>query len=578
MEVSITEQALDRRSRIIIGLIALAQGIALYLVIEGNIWPKDDWTTHSILRTFFVIVPTAIILSYRSNYSPKVYWTCLTLFAALFVWIPWFGSQRINKANLFDEYFFFVALAFFLAFIFLFFLKSYLREGRWLPSYESLFGFSWHNFLSFSLSYVFAFIFWGVLVLWGALFKIVEINFFHKLFREEWFLYPVLSLAFAYAVVMFRTKINAVGAVQRILRTLISLLLPLLLGIAVMFVAVLPFTGVNLIWSKGYGSDTIIGFVSLSLFFFNAVYQDAKEAPYQPLLNKVVQYSIIVLIVLLALAAYGVSLRVVQYGLTVERLFGIILIVVMSCYVVLYTFIIVIKSLNWALYFGKTNTFMALFVALIIVLMFTPVLDLSSMSVRSQLARLDQGKLTLENFDYHFLARNGTVGIEALQELKARPEVASSEVIVARIDKAIKSKGRRYYSPQTISRKELKSILNTYPIGIELDESIWAHFESRPYRVSQCFKSTCALLQVDLNSDAENEYILFTGNAKSVNFRFFIKDSKGQLTERHSYRNLSMSFEVLTQMLNNNSFSLVEPQWQDLKIGDQTIHAPSNVY
>jgi len=420
MEVSIREKNLSKRASIIIGLIALFQGIglfALHKALDNELWPHGDWVATMMLGMLFICVPTLITLTYRDNYPAKRYWSWLTAMAITFLWIAWYSASTSIPEHISRGNFYFIPLCFLFAFIALFFFKAWMRDHRWPPSYESQFGFSWHNFLSFVLAWLFTFIFWLILLLWGALFNIVDISFFKELFKQKWFLYPVLSLAFAYAVIIFRTKINAVGAVQRILRGLISLLLPLLLMIALMFVAVLPFTGVNLIWEKGYGSDTILGFVGLTLFFFNAVYQDGKQAPYSELINLTVKSGIVVLNALVALAAYGVWLRVAQYGLTVERILAIILVALMFGYIIAYSLIILLKRKTWSEYFGKANTFMALLTALVILLIFTPVLDMPHISVDSQLKRLEAGQVMIEDFDFHYLARSGRYGLANLEKL-----------------------------------------------------------------------------------------------------------------------------------------------------------------
>lgn len=584
MEVSINEQALDRRSTLIIGLVALLQGVGLYWLngaLDNHLWPSDDWTLQIIIGTFLLIIPCSIALSYRSDYPPKQYWSWLAALSILFIWIPWYGSHQLSSQNLSNDYFFFVPLAFLFAFIALFFLKAFMREGHWLPSYGALFGFSWHLFLSFILGWIFTFIFWLILLLWGSLFEIVNINFFKKLFKEEWFLYPVLSLAFAYAIVMFRTKINAVGAVQRILRALISILLPLLLVIAVMFVAVLPFTGITLIWDKGYGSGTILGLVSLSLFFFNAVYQDAAEAPYGPVLNNMVKHAVIILIALLALSAYGVSLRIAQYGLTIERILAVILTAVMFCYLLLYALIIIYKSSTWSLHFGNANTVMALVICLIIILMFTPILNTSKMSVNSQLARLDEGKVSVDDFDFQFLARNGYYGRQALHVLQARDDITSSKLLSKRVEIAITDSYRRRRTRNSVEEKlevvDYQSLVAQYPQNVEFD--VWSHLVNNSYLASDCLNDDCLLLQIDLNTDGVFEYILFhdrfrRGKHQTI-AKFIIKAEDGTYERRYDSKNLTMNFNDLKSAIESGSFSLVQPQWRDIKIGNEVLHSSS---
>jgi hypothetical protein len=580
MEVSIREKSLSKRASIIIGLIALIQGFGLFSLhqaLDHELWPHGDWVATIMLGMLFISVPTLITLSYRDNYPQKRYWSWLTAMALIFLWIAWYSASTSASENFFLANAYFVPLCFLLAFIALFFFKAWMRDRRWPPSYESQFGFSWHNFLSFVLAWLFTFIFWLTLLLWGALFNIVDISFFKQLFKQKWFLYPTLSLAFAYAVIVFRTKINAVGAVQRILRGLISLLLPLLLMIALMFVAVLPFTGVNLIWEKGYGSDTILSFVGLTLFFFNAVYQDGKQAPYSELINLIVKSGIIILNALMALVAYGVWLRVAQYGLTVERILAIIIVALMFGYIVAYSLIIRFKRKTWSEYFGKANTSMALLTGLIILLIFTPVLDMSHISVDSQLKRLETGQVMIENFDFHYLARSGKYGLATLEKLKQRAEVKESDKLLKKIEDSIEQKGRRrYYTPDNISSEriaELAESLEVYPPTAIVDTDFWSVFEQHSNQFERCKTDNCLLLAVDLNGDKKDEYILFqSANGENVSSRLYIREIDGNFIPQFSYARVTMRFGQLRASLQAGSVKLLEPKWKDIQIGEERIN------
>ncbi len=529
MELSISESTLSRKARIIIGTIAFIQGLGLFYLhhaLDNQLWPYGNSIAITVIGMLFIAVPSMIVMSYRDDYQAKRYWPWIITMSIIFLWLAYYNGASSDSVRFYGERFYFIPACILFAFISLFFLKAWMRDGHWPPKYETQFGFSWHNFLAFALAWLFTLIFWLVLMLWGTLFKIVDIDFFHDLFKEEWFFYPVMSVAFAYAVVIFRTKINAVGAVQRILRALISILLPLLLLIAAMFVAVLPFTGVDLIWQKGYGSDTILGFVGLTLFFFNAVYQDAKNEPYSKRISILLKYALLVLNVLVLLAAYGIYLRVAQYGLTIERILAMILVSVLFAYSALYSLIILFKSKYWQDYFGKVNTMLALLVSLIVVLLFTPVLDMSRLSVNSQLARLERGEITLEAFDFPYLARTGTYGLRKLDELKKRIEIADNELVIKRIDTAIENKNRRYYRLDTVIDPEsLADVVEVFPIDTEISKDFWSLAAEHTGVTQVCLRNTCLLLAVDLNKDGIDEYILFrsSGNGYVYTSRIYKK-------------------------------------------------------
>ncbi len=578
MELSISESALSRKARIIIGIIALIQGLGLFYLhhaLDNQLWPYGNVIAITVVGMLFIAVPSMIVMSYRDDYQAKRYWPWIIVMSAIFLWLAYYNAASSDSARLYGERFYFIPACILLAFISLFFLKAWMRDGHWPPKYETQFGFSWHNFLAFALAGLFTLIFWLVLMLWGTLFKIVDINFFRDLFREEWFFYPVMSVAFAYAVVIFRTKINAVGAVQRILRALISILLPLLLVIAAMFVAVLPFTGVDLIWQKGYGSDTILGFVGLTLFFFNAVYQDAKTEPYSERLSTLLKYALLVLNVLVLLAAYGVYLRVAQYGLTIERILAMILVGVMLAYCALYSLIILFKAKHWQDYFGKVNTMLALLVCLVAVLLFTPVLDMARLSVNSQLARLERGEISLEAFDFPYLARSGAYGLKKLEELKKRPEIADNELLLKRVDTAIENKHRRFYRLDTvIDPKALADVVEVFPLEAEISKDFWNHAAEHTGDTESCLRYTCVLLAVDLNKDGIDEYLLFRSSVNEYVYTARIYKKGGSEGYISQYFNDSINMKVadLRQLLLDKKVELKEPENMNLKIGDKLLN------
>jgi len=351
----------------------------------------------------------------------------------------------------------------------------------------------------------------------------------------------------------------------------------LLLSIATMFVAVLPFTGVSLIWEKGYGSGTIVGFVSLSLFFFNAVYQSGKQVPYNDFVNNCVKYAVLVLNALLALAAYGVWLRVTQYGLTIERVLAIILLVLMTGYVVSYSMIIVLKREIWADYFGKANTGMALLASLIIVSLFTPVLDAARLSVDSQLRRLDAGKVAIRDVDFPYLARSGDYGLAKLEMLKQRSDVQQDTKLVERIQEAIDKKGRGYYNnSESLSDERLADIIEIFPKEKSVDHAFWQMLRDQPYLLGRCKAKSCLALALDLNSDGIDEYILFEDSGQEqVHHYIHRKDHDGDFQRIYINSQFSMSFQNVRGALNADNFQLVEPTLMDLRIGEKTLNTSS---
>ena len=84
-------------------------------------------------------------------------------------------------------------------------------------TYRALFRYSWRNFLVVALTVPLV---WGVgliLFLWGALFQVIGIDFFTDLFTEDWFLFPVLAVAFGLGVLIFRHLATVIDGITSLL-------------------------------------------------------------------------------------------------------------------------------------------------------------------------------------------------------------------------------------------------------------------------------------------------------------------------------------------------------------------------
>ena len=151
------------------------------------------------------------------------------------------------------------------------------REGI---GYRALFTRSWRNFGVFGLSWALTAGVALVLTLWGALFAAIGIDFFQELFRKDWFLFPVLAVAFGLGVFIFRRLTRVIDAVTSLLEGLMRLLLPLAGLVVAIFLAALPFTGLTPLWETGNGTALLMALNAIVLFAVNAVYQADRHDPY----------------------------------------------------------------------------------------------------------------------------------------------------------------------------------------------------------------------------------------------------------------------------------------------------------
>ncbi len=69
-------------------------------------------------------------------------------------------------------------------------LQTRLITGRWLPDYKIGFAQLWRNLLTAAEAALFTALFWGLLYLCDALFRMLGVSFFGQLYREDIFAIP----------------------------------------------------------------------------------------------------------------------------------------------------------------------------------------------------------------------------------------------------------------------------------------------------------------------------------------------------------------------------------------------------
>ncbi|MGD6002089.1 DUF4153 domain-containing protein, partial [Xanthomonas citri pv. citri] len=121
-------------------------------------------------------------------------------------------------------------------------------------------------------------------------------------------------------VMIGRTQQRPVQIARQILFAIFKGLLPLVALIALIFVASLPFTGLDALWKTRSATLILMCLIATVVLFVNAVYQDGEAPPpYPRWLRAVVNAALLTLPLYAALGLYALSLRIGQYGWTGER-------------------------------------------------------------------------------------------------------------------------------------------------------------------------------------------------------------------------------------------------------------------
>ena len=322
--------------------IGLAQGAGLYLLYsaaEMKAWPATEPPFFASLLMVTVFVPVVIIAGLSNLRAPTLaVWALVA--AAICARLalhdilrdplgtargPW-GLRLISEVPLWPS----VGAV-------LLILHSLIVAGeadrRVIARYPRLFDASWKHGVQLALAVVFVAAFWALLWLSAELFRLIGIRYLNDLIQRPWFAAPATTISLAYALHVTDVRADLVRGVRALALTLLAWLLPMLTAFALAFLLALPFTGLEPLWSTRHATVTLLIAAGALILLINAAYQDGQAAE---AVARVVRYArslaALILVPLVALAAYGLALRVQQYGWTPERIIAGACVVVAGCY------------------------------------------------------------------------------------------------------------------------------------------------------------------------------------------------------------------------------------------------------
>jgi hypothetical protein len=544
--------------------IALAQGLCLlflYRSEEGGFWPSGAPLWSVPLWTLTVAVPVLLLLSLtRGNAAALL--RDIGGFAAILALLALYTGWQ---AEPFDEFPIGRMIAIYTATLAIGSFKAlmYLQQrasGEPLR-YRQLFTYSWRNFLVGAFSGLFTLIFWLILLLWSRLFSVIGIDFFKDLFSEDWFFIPVSAVVFGLGISVFRQLTRVIDNITSLLHGLIKLLLPLLLAVAVIFLSALPFTGLELLWGTGTGTALLLWLLALTLFFTNAVYQDGREAdPYPRVLHRAIYAALCVMPVVSMLSGYGLFLRVQQYGWTIERCWALVAWLVLSLFALGYVVGILRRRDSWTRELARVNTGMGLAVLAIMLLSNSPLLDFRKLSLASQLARVESGDIRLDEFDYWYvrnhLARPGYLAIENIKAGLGEEDAQ----LLAMINAPYRS-AAVVPSDVDVFWKKMRYRPAPFEAPLDLRPRLERH-------ANRALDNNPVLVQADLDSDGDEEYLLLMTGEHGISFmQFYYRDASGWQIGDLRLRPTG-SGELLRENLLEGDLSLEPPRFQNLRIGD----------
>ncbi|MCP1313898.1 MULTISPECIES: DUF4153 domain-containing protein [unclassified Halomonas] len=349
----------------------------------------------------------------------------------------------------------------------LFILAVFFRSAatcRHFPrTYPPLLSISWEFALTLGLLALFIVLFWGLLWLAAALFAAIGIATFETLFDEPVFVYPVTWLVLGLALVTVRARFGLIHSVRQMLEVLTRALLPLVTLIFVLFLAVLPVTGLQPIWETGRASSILMALMFTLLLFFNIVFHDANGAPpYHTLLRRAVWLGIVLLPAGSLLAGWALWQRIDQYGASLDRLWAVVLQILLATFTLTYTVMVVWHRRRALVYVQRANMVLAAWVASVLILINTPLADLRQWTAQHQVQRLVEGRTSEEAFDVDYLRfALGQPGVDALKEIQQSDFMTTRPALARRIERSLE-KSARWSEPPSVDARDPDAVAGQF--------------------------------------------------------------------------------------------------------------------
>ncbi|WP_396594012.1 DUF4153 domain-containing protein [Brevundimonas sp. R86498] len=501
----------DRRrtgfARLAIGLV---QGVALYLLMrategEGQTWSRQNPELFAPAVLVALFLP-AVLLSGVGKLRLTVYAIWSLVAGAALAFLAWhdIARQAGEGREATFPLFAFAAAALFIAHHL---IVPADRERRLIATFPAYFDTAWMAGVQLVLSVAFAGAFWLLLFLGAALFNIIGLKFLGDLLEEGWFALPLTGLAFAAAVQLTDVRDGLIRGVRMVALTLLSWLLLVLTVLVAAFLGALPFTGLTGLWATGSATALVLAAAGVLIVLINAAYQDGRPDTRPPAVLRIaVQVAAVLVTPLILIAVWGLYLRIGQHGLTPDRIIALACAVVGTVYAVGYGLAALVpfirKGSAWMKGLETTNIGTAVVVVVVILALFTPLADPARLSVTDQVARLQQGKVTAEAFDYTFLRfDSGKAGRAALESLtrSPNPEVARrARIAEAQTDRS--EAAQPLFTP----------VVEAWPAGQPLPAGFTDPTDAFGMLRNCDRPGNCVATTRDLNGDAMPEILLAT--------------------------------------------------------------------
>ena len=453
------------------------------------------------------------------------------------------------------------------------------QDQRRLAGYATYFEVAWK--LGIQLLFSLLFVAVLVLVLWlgGQLFLLIKLNFLKNLLAQPWFVIPVLCFAFSFAIHITDVRPSIVRGIRTLLLVLLSWLMPIAAVLVAGFLLTLPFIGFERLWATRHAASVLLGMAGLLVVLINAAFQNGEAGlGVARGIRFGTRLSCLLLPWLVGIAIYALTLRVMAHGWTAERLIAAACLLVASCYATGYAWA-ASRYGDWLNWIANVNVGTAFITLLVMAALFSPLMDPARLSVASQMARLDSGKVGADKFDFEYLRFQGArYGQAALQELTMRNTGPDAAVIRARATAMLMRENR---FDETGALSDVAINLTVRPAGVTLPASFLQQDWSQAgpgWRLPACLKRAgqqCDAYAMDFDGDGRQEVLLISNDPRASSVLLAEKEEGGWYA-RGQIPTEILRCRPLRDKLQAGQFTLVPPKVQELEVDGQRV--PMSLY
>jgi len=552
-------------------LIGLAQGLLLWGLSEAadaKAWPATEPMVFNSLFLILLFTPLILLAGWgRMGLRTLATWAvaAAAVLAGLAVHDvasgvrAWEGQPRVFPT---PQLIACAALGLFVAHSL---VAAADHDRRPVGTYPTHFDLAWKHAVQLAVAVAFVGVFWAVLWLGAALFGVIGIDAFRRLLEQSWFHIPATTIAFAAAGHLTDVRVGLIRGVRTVALTLLSWLTPVMAVIAWAFLVALPFTGLEPLWETKAATAILLSAAAVLVVLTSTVYQEGEEGQERPAaLRWTARAAGLALVPIVALAAYALSLRIGQYGLTPARVIAGACVAVGAILAVGYA-VAAVKPGPFMRPLEKTNLVAAYAIIAALLALFSPVADPSRLSVDDQMARLKDGRTKPDRFDYQFLRfDSGPYGVEALERLTRH----ANSVVREKATAAMAAQGR--YRPPEPQRSRLRPADVITPQGVAIPPAFFAQDWGTDETITTCTRQAtnpegtrCRAFTADVTGDAAAEIVVlhrFMGGAV-----FGLQDGRwvrvGSIQGKCEWE----------EAVDAGRITVVQPEFRDLELGDVTL-------